>query len=277
MPDIFDASRDGKPKAKNSPAYAYSPPEEAEFVATPTPEEITHGISSDVNFDQLSSAETFERSADEVIESKVKARRAKHVDEYSLTMRNERPSSSPLNAFAPKPANVFFDSQLHDERVILLLRQHPVTQIPWLLTAVGLALLPILFTFLPFWLFLPVQYQIAGLIGWYSLVVSFILESFLLWFFNIYIITDERIIDVDFFSLVYKNISAAKLDNIEDITATTGGAARSVFNYGTITIQTAGTKGEFEFQDVPQPAKVTALLNELLVEEETEKLEGMVN
>ena len=107
--------------------------------------------------------------------------------------------------------------------------------------------------------------------------MGYALESFLTWFFNVFIVTDERLIDVDFLSLIYKNITAAKLDNIEDITAETGGAIRSIFNFGTVKVQTAGSQPEIEFEDVPQPAKVTRLLNELLLEEEREKIEGRAN
>jgi len=86
----------------------------------------------------------------------------------------------------------------------------------------------------------------------------------------VYIITDERIIDVDFNSLLFKNVAYAKIDNIEDITATTAGALGSIFDYGTVRIQTAGAISEFEFVSVPQPSKVVSFLNELLIEEEQE-------
>jgi hypothetical protein len=200
------------------------------------------------------------------------------ADEYSEVMFESHSSHNPLDAFAAKPHSVAFDSQIKGERVLLLLRRHPITQIPWVITAIGLILLPFFigfgFTFLSYF---PGTYQMAIIIAWYGFVFSFILESFLMWFFNAYIITDERVIDVDFYSLIYKNISAAKLDNIEDITATTGGSIRSIFDFGTIKVQTAGTATEFEFEDVPHPAKVTKLLNELLLEEEREKLEGRAN
>nr|MDQ3008603.1 hypothetical protein [bacterium] len=61
------------------------------------------------------------------------------------------------------------------------------------------------------------------------------------------------------------------------ISAKTGGVLASVFNYGTVLVQTAAAQNEFEFDDVPQPAKVAAFLNELLVEEEREKIENRVN
>lgn len=210
-----------------------------------------------------------DRSADQV---------KRHVDEYSTVLRDHGPSAHPFVAFLAKPDSVFFDTQLADERVLLLLRRHPITQVPWVLSAIGLAILPFFMALVfPVLALLPGRYEAAALLGWYALVFSFVLESFLMWFFNVYIITDERVIDVDFNSLIYKNISSAKLDNIEDITATTGGAVRSLFDFGTIKIQTAAANAEFEFEDVPHPGKVQSLLNELQIEEEREKLEGRVN
>ena len=199
------------------------------------------------------------------------------VDDYSEIMKAEKPALSPLKAFAPKPEKVSFDTQQSEEEVILLLRQHPITQFKQLFIALGIALFPFLVGASPFLDFLPARFQFAMTLGWYLIFIGYVFETFLLWFFNVYIITDERIIDVDFLSLIYKDVSSAKIDNIEDITASTGGFLASMVNYGTIKVQTAGEKTEFEFEAVPQPAKVTALLNELLLEEEREKIEGRVN
>lgn len=200
----------------------------------------------------------------------------RNVDEYSEVMRQEVPSRNPFDAFAAKPLQVFFDTQDREEHIILLLRKHPITQLKWVIIAILMALFPLVLSLVPILDFLPGRFQLAGLVLWYLIIVGFALESFLTWFFNVYIITDERVIDVDFLSLIYKNITAAKIDNIEDITAETSGAVQSVFNFGTVKIQTAGTAAQLEFEDVPQPAKVTRLLNELLLEEEREKIEGRV-
>jgi hypothetical protein len=209
----------------------------------------------------------------EVVEPRIR----RHVDEYSQTMKAEAPSRSVFDAYAAKPAHTRFESQHTEERVILVLRQHPITQVQWVVVALGLALLPFFFPFWRVFEFLPSRFEIAALALWYLLVMGFSLQAFLSWFYNTYIITDERVIDVDFQSLIFKNISSAKIDNIEDVTATTGGALRSVFDYGTVKVQTAATEKEFEFANVPHPSKVTALVNELLLEEEREKVEGRVN
>lgn len=209
--------------------------------------------------------------------SSAKKTEKKNPKEYSQVMRDTHHSKNPLDAFAPRPSQILFDSQLDDEDLLLLLRQHPITQVRWIFIILGLSLVPFLLSYIDFWSLMPGKYQFFATLLWYMVVTAVALEAFLGWFYNVYIITDERVIDVDFISMIYKNISAAKIDNIEDITTTTSGALAAIFDIGTIKIQTAAEVTEFEFANVPQPTKVTTLLNELLLEEEREKLEGRVN
>lgn len=196
------------------------------------------------------------------------------VDDYSVTMRREHPTTDLLAAFAPKPVNVSFDSQNETEQVVLLLRQHPIVLLKQLLILIAGSVSPIILNMTPFLNFLPDKFHFGFFLALYMVLIGFALQSFLIWFFNVYIVTDERIIDVDFLSIIYQNISAAKIDNIEDVTANTSGAAESLLNYGTVFIQTAAEKNEFEFENVPHPSKVAAILNDLILEEEREQLEG---
>lgn len=202
---------------------------------------------------------------------------ARHVDDYSSVMRHTRPNGHFFSAYAAKPLNTSFDVQASSESIILLLRQHPITQVKWVLIAIILFFLPGLFSSIGLLSFLPLRFQFAATVGWYLMTAGFILQSFIKWFYNVYIITDERIIDIDFHSMIFKDISAAKIDKIEDTTASTGGFVGSIFDYGTITIQTAAEKREFEFEDVPHPSQVSKLINEMIIEEEREQLEGRVS
>ena len=140
--------------------------------------------------------------------------------------------------------------------------------------AVGLALAPNLLSFFPLLEFLPLRFQIVALVFWYLIVTAYVLESFLTWFFNVYIVTDERVIDIDFHNLIYREVTDAKLDKIQDVTYTMGGVPRTIFNYGDVLIQTAGTVPSIEFEAVPNPAEVAKILQELRTEEEQEQLEG---
>jgi len=201
----------------------------------------------------------------------------KSPNEYSEVLRSEIPASSPWQSFAAKPLHIFFDSQHASEEILLLLRKHPLVLVPKILGAILFAFFPLLISSLGLFSAMPLNYLFATYILWYLLLAGFMLETFLTWFFHVFIITDERIIDVDFISLIYKRITAAKIDNIEDVTSITGGAIRSVFDFGTVKVQTAGASAHISFEDVPSPAKVKRLLNELILEEEREKIEGRVN
>lgn len=207
----------------------------------------------------------------------LESHKRRHVDEYSQIMRSLAPSSNPLQAFAAKPVFTVFASQEQEEQLVLLLRRHPITQVGWIVIAVVAALIPVFFDPGLLSIFLPAGHTIAVIFAWYAAVIAFIFQSFLGWYYNVYIITDERVVDVDFISLLYRNITSAKLDNIEDVTATSGGAFATVFDYGTVHVQTAGAKREIEFEDVPHPNMIVQLFNELLLEEEQEKIEGRVS
>ena len=65
---------------------------------------------------------------------------------------------------------------------------------------------------------IPTNFKFVFIMIWYLISMAYTLESFLTWFFNVYIVTDERIIDIDFYNLTYKEVSDANLDKIEDVT-----------------------------------------------------------
>ena len=196
------------------------------------------------------------------------------VDEYSEILAAEPKSSRVFTSYLPKPKHTHFESQGSAEHVVLLLRQHPITQLRWIVMALFFAFVPFGFSFFPMYDILPARYQVGLLMMWYLALFGFSLQSFLKWFYNVYILTDERVIDVDFMSLAQKNITSAKIDHIEDVTSESIGFSSTFFDYGTILIQTAAAAQELTFEAVPKPAKVTAIINDLLLEEEREKIEG---
>jgi uncharacterized membrane protein YdbT with pleckstrin-like domain len=185
-------------------------------------------------------------------------------------------SASPLSAFVPSPKNWRFETQEREERIILVLRKHWLTNLGWILTSLILAFCPqFLLAFFSFEA-IPLRFKAMGILIWYLLLAGFIIERFLNWFFNVFIITDERIVDFDFYGLIYKEISDAKTEDIQDVTYRVGGFFRNLLNFGDVFIQTAAQIPQFEFSDVPQPGRVAKILRELITEEEIEKLEGRV-
>lgn len=181
---------------------------------------------------------------------------------------------NPLAAFYFMPAKVNFETKERKEKIVLMVRKHPVTNVPWLFVTVVFLLLPRLFVFLPVIAQLPSEYRLVLSMVWYLIVIAYVLENFLDWFYDVNIITDERVVDIDFHNLIYKQVSDAKLDKIQDITYNQGGVARTLFNYGDVFIQTAAEVPAFEFLAVPRPDRIVAILRDLILEEEQEVIEG---
>lgn len=216
-----------------------------------------------------------------------KGKKKKKKEEKKVTEKPQAPeaeleelkhekTTNPLASFVARPLGVRFETQESEEEIILLLRKHWITNVRWLFLAAVLLLAPVSLKFLPLLPSLPVRFQVFALILWYLLVIAFILEQFLTWFFNVNIITDERLIDIDFYNLLYKQVTEAKIDKIQDITMRMGGAIRTLFNFGDVLVQTAGAEPNLEFEAVPKPDRVVRALQELRTQEEIEVLEGRI-
>lgn len=241
-----------------------------EVLAEVTPNKLGSSVASASKTEDSQSAPSPEEPSVEPIKSN-------EPEDYSDVMRNEKPTTNPLASFVVRPPGVSFVNQHSKEKILLVLRQHPIVNFKWVVISVFLILAPFLvFPLLPLFDFLASEFKFFTMVGWYLLVSAYVIEHLLYWYYNIYLITDERIIDIDFISLIYRRVSEAKIDKIEDVTSATTGLFAGIFNYGNVTIQTAAEKREFEFLAVPQPEKVTRLLNELVLEEEREKNEGRV-
>jgi hypothetical protein len=84
------------------------------------------------------------------------------------------------------------------------------------------------------------------------------------WYFNVYIVTNERIIDVDFFYLLYNKVSSTRIDRLQDVSYKLGGVVRAVFDFGDVFVQTAGSEPNFDFLSVPHPETVVRKIVELM-------------
>jgi len=183
---------------------------------------------------------------------------------------------NPLSAYCYYPEAVDFETKESKEKIVLLLRKHPITNVRWIVISVLMILAPGLLNFFPPAMVVPANFRLIGVLGWYLITSAYVLENFLTWFFNVYIITDERIIDVDFYNLIYKEVSEAEIEKIQDVTYKMGGVARTMFDYGDVLVQTAAEVPNFEFLAVPTPDRVVKILQDLRIEEKQEALEGRV-
>ncbi|MFI5241214.1 MAG: hypothetical protein ACHQUA_02140 [Microgenomates group bacterium] len=197
-------------------------------------------------------------------------------DPEKMIHRQELHSHSPLSSYCYFPDGVKFVAKDSNEKIVLFLRRHPITNAGWIIISVLMFMAPMVLSSFPLLSFMPDRFQFVAVLTWYLVTIAFTFESFLDWFFSVYIITDERLFDVDFVNLIYREISEANLDQIQDVTTKMGGVIRTLFDYGDIMIQTASEVPNIEFEAVPHPDQVAKILRELRVEEELEKIEGRV-
>ncbi len=190
------------------------------------------------------------------------------------TELKEKSGKSPLTAFSAYPAGVFFSGEGEDETIIILLRAHIVTNIPWLIVAFGAVLVPlIVFPVLAGFNVFPsvgMGTQVFVTLLWYAGIFTYSFINFLYWYFNIYLVTSERVVDIDWYSLLYQKVSSTGVAHIEDVTATHGGVIAGLFDFGNIYIQTAGTQENFEFANIPHPQLVVKKIEDLMQKEEEE-------
>ncbi|MFH0937080.1 MAG: PH domain-containing protein [Candidatus Daviesbacteria bacterium] len=167
------------------------------------------------------------------------------------------------------PAHIRLAHQEPDEYIELFLRQHWATNVPWIVSAILAAALPIVLPCINKLFGSVVTMQLPGeilasfLILWYLLVLAYILEKFLHWYFNIYIVTNTHLVDVDFLNLMYRSITSARLDDVQSAKSRISGIFRSLFNYGDVAIETAAKGQTLEFLAVPQPDFVADRIEDL--------------
>jgi hypothetical protein len=177
-------------------------------------------------------------------------------------MEENQQANCLFRSFCLRP-NVRFETQREEEKIILLVRAHPVTQLHYIINSV------VFLIFLVFLNLIPIPYLTFSQLIFINLmgivfIFSYLWINFLKWFFNVGIVTNERVIDIDFSHLTYKEFTQAKIGKIEDVTSKINGYIDNIFNYGNIFVQTAGTDPNIEFMHVPKPNEVVKIINGLV-------------
>lgn len=182
--------------------------------------------------------------------------------------KTPQPHDHPFATFCSHP-QITFQNQDPDEKILLLLRRHFITNVPWIFFSLFFISIPIVINlfggdFQSFLSFIPLNYFLVSIAFYYLLILSYILVNLMLWFYNIFLVTQKRIVDVDFSDIVYHNVAMTKLSLIEDVNYTQTGFLPSFFNYGNLFVQTAGEEKNFDAYAVPKPGDATEIIQNLI-------------
>jgi membrane protein YdbS with pleckstrin-like domain len=178
-----------------------------------------------------------------------------------------------LSSFCENPIGIAFAQQENDEKILLFLRGHFIANFIWILITLVLLLVPILFFIFRSQLQLlgtidlPLQFVLIFVIFYYLTVFAYAFINFLSWFYNVFIVTQKRIVDIDYSNIVIHNVAFTKLSHVQDVNYTQTGFIHALFNYGNIFVQTAGNEVNFEALSVPKPRQAAHIIANLIGKE----------
>ncbi len=154
----------------------------------------------------------------------------------------------------------YFNQELkEDEKLIVVLRKHSLSLVkPILIFSVIFIvlcfLIPVLFSsFIGLLIFILVL----------TVIVTYLIHEWFIWYFDIFIITDQRIIDIDQRGLFNRTVSETTYEKVQDVTYEMKGPLETFLEVGTVKVQTAGAKPVLEMNYTKHPQTVQELIMEL--------------
>jgi uncharacterized membrane protein YdbT with pleckstrin-like domain len=88
---------------------------------------------------------------------------------------------------------------------------------------------------------------------YYLSVYLFFYVQFLDFYLDMWIVTNDRIVDIEQHGLFHREITELDLYRIQDATATVKGFFATIFQYGDVNIKTASSNTNIIFMNIPNP------------------------
>lgn len=140
-----------------------------------------------------------------------------------------------------------FDGQREGEELLFIFRRHMIA----MRKAFYLFLIPLLITSVPPLIWSnSIELFILPVVGFVIGLIMF-LYHYILWYFTIYIVTDQRIRQVTQKGLFGKDVIDLRLSKVQNISYNIPGFSGEMLHFGTIVIQTA--VGDLVIHNVEHP------------------------
>lgn len=161
-------------------------------------------------------------------------------------------------------------NQLPDEKVIKILHRDFFVFFKKILLFILLIILPLTFFYLMIAMTpgllvgqISLPLIILGASAYYLFVWAFFLFTFVDYYLDVWIITNERLINIEQRGYFSRVASEQRLFRIQDVTSELEGVWQTIFKFGDVHIQTAGEAERFVFREVPNPEEVRDMLIKL--------------
>ena len=146
------------------------------------------------------------------------------------------------------------------EQAVVVIRKHWLLFAGSIITIALAAWLPlVLVRMLPAGIFSFIPAQIGEptlafvYMAWLLLLWLLLFALWTNFYLNIWIVTDRRVIDIIQRGLFSRELATTRLEKVQDVTIDTEGLLATVFDFGTLTIHTAGLDSDFIITDAAHP------------------------
>lgn len=165
-----------------------------------------------------------------------------------------------------------FIKQKSYEHIQYILHRHPLTFLPTILVFLLLASIPLVIYVFTSGMFAseegapPSPVSIVATLAasaYYLSILIFFYTQFIIYYLDVWVVTDDRVIDVDQKTLFSRSISELDLASIQDVTTDIKGFFPTLFDYGDVMVKTASDNPNIIFRNVPHPNKIRADLVDL--------------
>lgn len=155
-------------------------------------------------------------------------------------------------------ADKYFEDQFEDEEVLFVFRKHPIVMRRGLI----FAMLTILLGTVPS-LFKP-EYSVylIGLACGMVVGTVLMLPGWIGWWFSVFIVTDQRLIQISQRGLFHRSVIDMRLNQIQMINYEVSGFQETLLGFGTIMMQTY--VGDLVIHDIHHPATIQKKLLEIM-------------
>ncbi|MEK7083984.1 MAG: PH domain-containing protein [Patescibacteria group bacterium] len=146
------------------------------------------------------------------------------------------------------------------ERIEYVLRRHWLTFLPNIILLLVLMAVPIILYFFLGGLYPSLSENaiwrpIGVLFGsaYYLSIYLFFYMQFIDFYLDQWIVTNDRLVDIEQFGLFSRSIAELDLFQVQDVTSEVHGFFATFFNYGDLCIKTASMNLDIVFRKVPNP------------------------
>lgn len=153
-----------------------------------------------------------------------------------------------------------FEDQLDGEEVLFVFRKHPFVMRKGFI----LAMLTLLLGTVPSLIKPEYSYLFGGLAAGLILAIVVFIPSWITWFYSVYIVTDQRLLQISQKGFWKKSVVDISLEQIQMVNYEVSGIQETMLGFGTIMMQTY--VGDLVIHDVYHPAKIQKQLLEVLRE-----------